>query len=493
MGMTGERAPICEMLTAYAGSRRTAFHVPGHKQRAAWHVGNADERYQPLLEWDVTELDDTDDLHHPTGPIAEAQRLAAECFGADETRLLVGGSTAGNLAMILGTAEPGDLLIVQRNAHRSIFHGLMLASARAVLLPPEIDRESGLGVIPNVQAVAKALARYPEARGVVLSSPNYYGMAGRLRPISEVCHAAGVPLLVDEAHGPHFGFHPDLPPSAMQEGADLSVQSAHKMLSALTMGAMLHMRGTIVNREAVRQALRMVQSSSPSFPLLASLDLARRQLHVEGSKAFEPALEAVRRVKEGLPDTRFRSVGPRNDSGSGVGDGFRYDPLKLVLHDAEGRLDGFRIRDGLSARGCEAEMADARYVVLAFGIGSRPEDGDALIEALRDLSADSGRSDRTPERPRPMAMDGGTADIPEPVQFRRDRGGRSESVPLERSVGRTAAEWIIPYPPGIPELYPGEKINEAILYRLAEWKKQGANIQGAEDPSLRSVRVFLAD
>ncbi|WP_276357699.1 aminotransferase class I/II-fold pyridoxal phosphate-dependent enzyme [Cohnella caldifontis] len=493
MGTSGERAPIRDMLAAYAAKSVNAFHVPGHKRRAVWQDAEADARYRPLLEWDVTELADTDDLHHPAGPIAEAQRLAAECFGAEETRFLVGGSTAGNLAMILGTAAPGDLLIVQRNAHRSVFHGLMLAGVRAVLLPPSIDPESGLGVIPEKAAIAEAIARYPEAKGVVLSSPNYYGMAGQLGPIADICHSAGMPLLVDEAHGPHFGFHPSFPPSAMQRGADLAVQSAHKMLSAMTMGAMLHIQGKIVNREAVRQALRMVQSSSPSFPLLASLDLARRQLHTEGARAFEPALEAVRKVRSRLAETRYRTLGPLKEHSAGSG-GIGYDPLKLVLYEAEGRMDGFQIRDELSARGCEAEMADSRYVVLAFGVGSRPEDGDALIGALRELSAVSERRGEQPVPRLPRGNDpGGSIGIPEPVQFGRSLGDDSERIPLERSVGRVAAEWVIPYPPGIPELYPGEKITEAILNRLAQWQTLGANIQGAEDLSLRSVRVFRSN
>jgi len=547
-GNAGKSAPVYEMLERHAERRMTAFHVPGHKQRTDWLDEAADARYGPLLALDVTELDDTDDLHHPAGAIAKAQRLAAACFGAEETCFLVGGSTAGNLAMILGTTAPGDLLIVQRNVHRSIFHGLTLAGVRAVLLQPEIDAGSGIAVIPAADRVREAAGRYPEARGVVLSSPNYYGMSGDLRPIADVCHAAGMPLLVDEAHGAHFGLHPQFPVSALQAGADIVVQSTHKMLGAMTMGAMLHMQGAQVDREAVRQALRMVQSSSPSFPLLASLDLARRQVHAGGEAAFAPALAAAARVRAHLPRTAFRGAVAENSRGTADDrQAISQDPLKLMLYDARGMQSGFQLRDELAARNCAIEMADARYAVLAFGIGTRQEDADRLIEALADMSG----SDRPPqgstgfaerqasnsaEQPQaaaaghepasgsdyrhrgistersggatersemptewnremtgqnvPLPNRGDAADVPAPALFSRVFP-QTERVRLEESVGRIAGEWVVPYPPGIPELYPGEIVTEQAIERLLHWRGQGAQIQGAEDADLRYLRVTI--
>lgn len=479
-----QRAPIYEMLERQVRQQANAFHVPGHKQRANGLDDQAQRRFNEILQIDVTELPDTDDLHHPEGPIAEAQQLAAECFGAEETRFLVGGSTAGNLAMILGTTAPGQLLIVQRNVHRSIFHGLMLAGVRAVLLQPEIDGPSGIAVIPDTEQIRKAVHQYPEAKGVILCSPNYYGMCGRLEPIADICHAAGIPLLVDEAHGPHFGFHASFPKSALQAGADVVVQSTHKMLGAMTMSAMLHMQGTLIDREAVRQALRMVQSSSPSFPLLASLDLARKQIHAVGAAAFEPALAAASRVREALASTGF--VPLTHDDGSSPS-GVCQDPLKLVLYDARGNLDGFRLRDELAARGCLAEMADSRFVVLAFGIGTTDEDAERLIAALADLSENlpTGSHDES----WPYGMGTSTADdIPEPVEIAR-RYPPTESVLLEESIGRTAGEWIVPYPPGIPELYPGETVTKHAVERLLRWRRQGAAIQGAQDAGLNRIRV----
>jgi arginine decarboxylase len=482
MPSNSERAPIYEMLENHAGLPIHAYHVPGHKQRSDWRYGDADYRYGPLLRLDLTELPDTDDLHHPSGAIAEAQRLAAECYGAEETRFLVGGSTAGNLAMILGVCNPDDVLLVQRNVHRSVIHGLMLGGVRAVFLQPELDPQSGLAVIPEAEAVERAVARHPNAKGMVLCSPNYYGMSGDVRTIADICHRAGLPVMVDEAHGPHFGFHSSFPLSALQAGADIVVQSTHKMLSAMTMGAMLHIQGSLINRESVRQALRMVQSSSPSFPILASLDLARRQLHMQGAAAFDAPLQAVRELLNNLQSTRFRALNGKQSPSVKI----RQDPLKVVLFDANGEWDGFRIRDELASRGCIAEMADSRYAVMVFGSGSTEGDGEALLRALSDCGGTVTANES--ERPTSHAASSPDLSDPDPVRFER-MFPVTVRIPLEQSVGRTAGEWIVPYPPGIPELFPGERITEQTVDRLKGWRRQGAVIQGAEDSALEFIRV----
>ncbi|MBO9598267.1 MAG: aminotransferase class I/II-fold pyridoxal phosphate-dependent enzyme [Cohnella sp.] len=486
MTIDKHQAPLYEALSAHAGLRAHSFHVPGHKQQAEWNDPESAEFYRSLLPLDVTELADTDDLHHPQGPLAEAQQLAAQCFGAEETSFLVGGSTSGNLAMILGTGSPGDLYIVQRNVHKSIIHGLMMAGARAVMLAPRIDSLSGLAVIPPESSIEAALERYPEARGVILSTPNYYGMVSPLDQIVQLAHKRRVPVLVDEAHGAHLGFHPAFPESALRAGADVVVQSTHKMLSAMTMGAMLHMQGDIVDREAIKQALRMVQSSSPSFPILASLDLARRQIHTSGAAAFDSALQTVRAVTERLEESPFRAVG----YGRYASDRITYDPLKLVLFDADRKLSGTRLRDELAMRKCIAEMADDRYAVLAFGPGNGRADGDALLKALREI-ADNVR-DLTPMSAEQATEHKGKArpatDVPEPVMFRR--GSLSaKSVRLEDSEGLTAGEWVIPYPPGIPVLYPGETITKNTIIELISWRTSGAQIQGASDAALEHIVV----
>ena len=499
------QAPLFDALRRHAAARYAAFHVPGHKQRAC---GDEDVHrfYAGVLPLDVTELADTDNLHRPEGAIAEAQRLAAACFGAEETCLLVGGSTAGNLAMVLAACAPGELMLVQRNVHQSMFHGLMLAGARAVLLPPETDPETGLAVVPSAATVAEAIRRYPEAKALLLCNPNYYGMTADLGPLVELAHRAGMPVLVDEAHGPHFGFHPSFPPSALQAGADVVVQSAHKMLSAMTMGAWLHMQGTRVARAEVRRYLRMVQSSSPSYPIMASLDLARRELAVRGHGLFREALQTRRRVAEALRELPFgllafgeSGIGPDGEGGSGKGGmAIRQDPLKITLYDRTGRLDGFALAEALQRRGCLPEMADARHAVLALGPGTTEADGERLIAALRQAAAELEVAAASAGRPAQTetltaaspADDGRLAAVPEPLPFSRQLPP-SEPVPREKAVGRVAGEWIIPYPPGVPLLVPGETITERHVAELVRWS--GSAVQGAADPTLRTVRVAMAE
>ncbi|WP_420871897.1 aminotransferase class I/II-fold pyridoxal phosphate-dependent enzyme [Cohnella rhizosphaerae] len=483
-----EQAPLFEMLVSHAQKGLTPFHVPGHKQRTVGdqHEG-ARADFGMLMDIDVTELSDTDDLHDPSGAIALAQDLAAACFGAEETRFLVGGSTAGNLAMILGICDAGDLVLVQRNVHKSIINGLALAGAQCVFLTPESDDQSGIAIAPSLETVKRAIEKYREAKALILSSPNYYGMTADLMPLVEAAHGRRMPVLVDEAHGAHFGLHPAFPGSALQAGADVVVQSTHKMLSSLTMSAMLHMQGDLVYRPAIRQALGMILSSSPSYPLMASLDLTRRAIQMQGPALFEPALAAAQAIREALAGLPFEALDAN-------------DPLKLSIRDQMERLSGFELQTRLEAHGCVAEMADAKYAVLALGPGTREEDAAVLLQALNkiagELDADAERmeSSRTEEvamksSPGNSSMSIAYGQLPEPVTIRR-RIPYTSSVSLEAASGRVCGEWIIPYPPGIPLLYPGESISKAVVEELTRLAAAGARFQGAADESLSTIRVL---
>ncbi|QUL55054.1 amino acid decarboxylase [Paenibacillus tritici] len=550
------RAPVYEMLEQYRHKGNISYHVPGHKNGEAYRrtTGADSAGYlTEVMRYDVTEITGTDDLHHPEGVIREAQELAADCYGAEESYMLVGGSTAGNLALILTVCpEPGRLLILQRNVHKSVIHGLMLAGARAVFLEPQIDLGSGLAVAPSPETVQAALAAYPEAAGVLVTMPNYYGMGSDLAPLARACHHSGVPLLVDEAHGAHYGQHPELPAGALAGGADGVVQSTHKMLTALTMGAMLHVQGPWLDRALLRQRLAMVQSSSPSYPVMASLDLARRLLHSQGAGAFTAGLAAVDVLRRGLASLpRFGLLQPAGPLQPLCGDagaagevtpplcGAAYetqDPFKAVIYDAAGVLGGFELQRRLEERGIVPEMSDDRHVVLAFSLGSKAEDAALLLEALRDIAAQTSSglpqisgTEAVSDAARgaaPYAGDSsfsgiGTAlpgasynnsskgilsssgnnstwNIPElplisaPVTFSTKpvAVSETESIALEASTGRMAAEMVIPYPPGIPLLYPGELITESVCGRLVRLREGGAKFQACADPALQQIKVY---
>ena len=524
------KAPLFEALQKYRKVKAASFHVPGHKDGQAWKKYSGDrEELARVMEIDVTEITGTDDLHHPQGVIQEAQRLAAIQFGAEETCFLVGGSTAGNMALILSVCTtPGDVLLVQRNVHKSVIHGLMLAGAHAVFLAPQQDAGSGLSTIPSAAVVGEALRHHPGARGVLVTHPNYYGMGSSLRPLADVCHAYGVPLLVDEAHGAHFGQHPALPESALAAGADGVVQSTHKMLTALTMGAMLHIQGELLDRTLLKQRLAMLQSSSPSYPIMASLDWSRSLLQDQGPDLLAEGLAAAAELRQGLKQlSRFAVVEPPGASGESTAYTIQ-DPWKLVIHDATGSLSGYELQEQLEAEGCVPEMSDDRYVVLALGPGTTLYDADRLLTALLRIAEVEVKSDHKANKSALSANfcesvrgldvhdrqistwnnseDGGfplsdeqqgedlQLAISEPVAFNLTPVSSKgiESVPVEHSAGRWAAEMVIPYPPGIPLLYVGEKITKVHEERLVELRNSGAKCQGAADTQLFTIQVLKA-
>ncbi|QCT00742.1 Orn/Lys/Arg decarboxylase major region [Paenibacillus algicola] len=605
-----ESAPLWEALQNYRQKGRASFHVPGHKNGKAYMGVTGADLLMDVLSVDVTEITGTDDLHQPDGVILEAQRLAADCFGAEESFFLVGGSTVGNLAMILTVcAQPGDLILVQRNVHKSVLNGLMLAGAQAVFLDPEVDAGSGLAIAPSLAAGSAALSAYPKAKGVLLTMPNYYGMGTDLTAWSELCHAAGIPLLVDEAHGAHYGQHPDLPRHALSCGADVVVQSTHKMLAAMTMGAMLHVQGPRLDRALLRQRLAMVQSSSPSYPVMGSLDLARRLIHAQGPSAFTAGLAAVNTFKRGLAQLPrlglLQPPQPRTPAAASAAGGqdpppqagpaayTHQDPFKAVIYDRTGALSGFALQRALEERGCVPEMSDEHHVVLLFTLGSTEEDAKHLLQALQHMveedlgeqpadsneepdqlsssdssplvqspqelqrtdsneepdqisSADSSppvqspqelqrldsneepvqissaapsppvqspqelqrtdsneepdqisSADSSPQLRHPATHDVSTWNIfeaqsySEPVAFHLGTLDPKEltALPPEQCAGEIAGETIVPYPPGIPLLYAGERITPKQAKRLVRLKDLGAKCQGAADPALRTILV----
>ncbi|GGA51268.1 aminotransferase class I/II-fold pyridoxal phosphate-dependent enzyme [Paenibacillus physcomitrellae] len=569
-------APLWEALQRYRGDKDVSFHVPGHKNGKMYKRPGSGP-LQDVLTIDATEITGLDDLHHPEGVIEVAQKKAARFFGAEETYFLVGGSTSGNLALILtACSQPGDVLLVQRNVHKSVLHGLMLARARAVFLAPEVDGASGLATMPSPETVGEALRRYPGAKGVLVTHPNYYGMGAPLAPLAALCHAAGVPLLVDEAHGAHYGLAAELPRSALSQGADGVVQSTHKMLGAMTMGAMLHVQGGLLNRPLLRQRLAMVQSSSPSYPIMASLDLCRSLLEQEGPAAFAESLAAAARLREGLRQLKRIGLleervnkwsdGGNNkwgskleggraseelenpnkgealhirefETGQGVReagvevelkleleleleeaahpfanplssahrapDGSRYhhphqDPYKVVLYDRLGEWSGYKLQERLEQGKCVPEMSDERYTVLALGPGTTTSDVNHLLEVLHTLEAEMGYCPEDQVRPEDSPVSTWNIlgePVSQPVAFDLTPPveEETESILLEQGEGRRAAEMVIPYPPGIPLLYPGEPITAEVLARLVALRESGSRFQAVKDSSLQHIQVYLND
>jgi arginine decarboxylase len=490
--MDQQRAPLFEKLQSFHTKNTASFHVPGHK------FGQDLEPMEELflgqvMQIDYTEITGLDDLHQPGGVIKDAQLLAAACFKADHTYFLVNGSTAGNLAMILAVCQREDILIVERNVHKSVLHGLMLAGAKAVFLPPCIDEDSGLAAGVSPADIESALTAYPQAKAVLLTNPNYYGIGTALRPIAKLVHSYSIPLLVDEAHGAHYGFHSELPESALACGADGVVQSTHKMLTALTMGAMLHVQGSLLDTDIVQQCLSMLQTSSPSYPIMASLDLSRRLMAVHGTEKIANGLEAVKWFRQEMKEmTSFAIVQkPLMDHTS-------MDPFKIAIFDRTGTLSGYHLKQELEERGCMIEMADPKHAVLFFSLSSTRGDSERLIAAFRRISEQFGLKKKELQRvitnintiPRLTTISSPTTlNLPHSIS-NQSTGIAAKTVRIKDSVGCRSAEMVIPYPPGIPLLYPGETITGEIVECLQQYIALGALFQGAKAIHLDQIQVY---
>lgn len=485
-------APYLDALVAYGFRGPTRFHVPGHKGGAGadpglrWAIGE-----RPLLLDVPQDTTGIDAGAEPT-PYAQAEELAAAAYGAQRTWFLTNGATQGNHALCLALARGGRdgvQVVVQRNAHASLVDGLVLSGGTPAFVAPETDDELGMahGVTPD--ALRAALARAPDARAVFVVSPTYYGTAADVAGLAEVAHAAGAALVVDQAWGPHFGFHPGVPPSALALGADAVITSTHKIVGALTQAAMLHVApGDRVDPAAVARAVRLVRSTSPSSLLLASLDAARRQLAVHGQALLAQTLAAgaqARSAIDALPGCAV--VGERLVGRPGVA---AWDPLRLVIDVRGTGRSGYEVAAALRADSdIHVELATHATLVLLLGLH---EQADALARLVHDLGATVAELARPVEgaRARPTLVRTPVLGQELVVPPRDAFLGETEVVAVEAAIGRVSCESIAGYPPGIPALLPGERVSAEIVAYLRELSRAGARLHGASDPSFATITVL---
>lgn len=460
--MKQRKAPLLRKIRTYARAGRARFHVPAH----GGGPGLPPELRRPLAGYaalDLTELPGLDDLHHPRGAIARAERLAAELFGADETYFLAGGASAGVVAMLLAACTPGQQVLIPRNAHGSVCHGLVLSGAVPRYL--SVVQRGTLPLNVTVAAVREGLNQNPKARAVLLTSPGYHGVCADLEQIAAVTRSHGALLLLDEAHGAHLCFHGGLP-AHPGELADLRVQSWHKTLGAITPGAVLHRYGTRVCPERLRLALQWVQTSSPPYPLLMSLDATRRHMALNGSRIFSRVLAvalALRKELDGcLPVLERPAV---------WASGFDLDPTRLTVLTGEAGLNGLIAARLLRTAGVEVEMAWLDHALLVCSPGLTAREAAKVRQALRRLPpAGPSLPDMPPALPFPQ-----TAMTPRKAAFLPAR-----RLALEQAVGKVAAAQVMVCPPGIPVLAPGDKITAEIGAYLRMARAAGVSWRGID-------------
>ncbi|XP_017216113.1 uncharacterized protein LOC108193803 isoform X2 [Daucus carota subsp. sativus] len=485
--------PLVSALKASAEQNAARFHFPGHNEGRGAPSSLVQLIGLRPFQHDLPELPELDNLFSPEGVILEAQREASTLFGASETWFLVGGSTCGVQAAIMATCSPGDILILPRNSHASAISAMVLSGAVPKYIIPHYDFSWDIAGGTSVAQVDKAIKELEtegrKAAAVFVTSPTYHGICSSLNEISILCHSRNIPLIVDEAHGAHFGFHSELPSSSLSQGADLVVQSTHKVLCSLTQSSMLHMSGDIVDRERICRCLQTLQSSSPSYLLLSSLDAARAQIsdnqHTIFNQAVKLACEA-RRLIQKIPgisvlDLQVFSSFPA------------IDPLRITVGVWELGISGFEADDTLDKEyGIVSELAGMQSITFVITLGTCREHIQRLVLGLKHLSEIyyPYQGSRKEER-----LDGSQQltcsfkDIKIRLSPREAFFARKRTVSFTKSIGEICGELICPYPPGIPVMIPGEIITENALDYLLQVRNKGGVISGAADPLLASIVI----
>lgn len=455
--MNQQETPLFTALHHYAAAE-TTLHVPGHKNGTVLPPF-AKPFYERLLQLDATEVSGLDDLHAPEDVILKSQQLLTEHYGTIHSYFLVNGSTVGNLAMILATLSHGDEVIVQRNCHKSILHGIELTGATPIFVAPHVDSSWQVATTLSIEETQRVISEHPQAKALILTYPNYYGIAQQqIKTLIDFAHAQNLVVLVDEAHGAHFTLA-QFPSSTLDWGADVVIHSAHKTLPAMTMGSYLHINSQRVSDRRIRYYLQMLQSSSPSYPIMASLDIARFYLahYIEET----PLRAHIQTFRKALNDLRGIHV-------LEAPTGTQLDPLKVTIR-ADG-LTGFELADALEAVGILPELADFQNVLFVLPLAI--VDYSEILETIAQIKW------------QPSSLNMPSYRIPFETTIALSYEQMHESqitrCPIAQAVDQISAETIIPYPPGIPLIMKGERIRAETVVQLQKMIAHDTHFHGGE-------------
>ncbi|UHA75805.1 aminotransferase class I/II-fold pyridoxal phosphate-dependent enzyme [Paenibacillus sp. 481] len=484
--MDHRRTPLFTALKQHAANNPVQFHIPGHKKGAG-----TDNEYRSFigdnaLSIDLINIAPLDDLHQPTGVIAEAQQLAADAFGADYTFFSVQGTSGAIMTMIMSVCSPGDKIIVPRNVHKSIMAAIIFAGAKPVFVSPAQDANLGIDHGITTRSVRRALERHPDAKAVLVINPTYFGICADLKEIVDLAHSYDVPVLVDEAHGVLIHFHEKLPMSAMEAGADMAATSVHKLGGSMTQSSILNVnvKNGLVNAQRVQTIFSMLTTTSTSYVLLASLDTSRRNLALHGHQQAEEALQLATYAREQINTIPgLYSFGEEILGGEAT---HSFDPLKLTIHVRHLGITGYETENWLRDHyNIEVELSDMYNILCLVTTGDSNDTIETLLTALRQLS------DEHFERHEVQDVVVKIPDIPQLALIPRDAFyGDTEVIPFKESADRIIAEFIYVYPPGIPILLPGEIISQDNINYIRDHVDIGLPVKGPEDRAIEFVKVI---
>lgn len=477
-----DTAPLFDSLRRFVERDQAPFYSPGHKGGRTLDPWFREH----IAAVDLNNLPDTDTLHCPDGPILEAERLIADAWGVGQSFILVQGSTSGNIAVALSALRPGEPVLVARNAHKSVLAGLVQVGARPIWLEPRWDERFSVSHGLDADIVERAFVE-SGAKALWVLHPTYYGTTGDIATLAELCRRYDAKLLVDGAHSPHFAFHPDLPAPGETSGAAATVQSVHKILSGMSQAAVLHIDPDRLDPATVRRGLQLIQTTSPHFAIMASIDLARRDMVRDGHALLDATLVRAREAAAGLAGIPGLTV-LRAEHLAGAGTGLhQLDETKLLIGTAALDADARDVVERLNrVHGVQPELSGTGHVLCISTIGNTDDDFARLVDAFAEVARYTGT--RSKESAPALVADL-LAVRPEQVLTPREAFfAVEESVPIAAASGRIAAEAITPYPPGIPLVMPGELLSDDVLALLTALQASGDPVS-ASDPSLAFVKV----
>lgn len=478
-----ERAPIYEALEKFSRQRVVPFDVPGHK-RGRGNPELAKLLGEKCVSMDVNSMKPLDNLCHPVSVIRDAEKLAADAFGAESAFLMVGGTTSAVQSMVMSVVKAGEKIILPRNVHRSVMGALVLCGAVPVYVNPETDARLGIPLGMSLKQLERTIECTPDAKAILVNNPTYYGICSDLRSIVKLAHEHNMLVIADEAHGTHFYFGEGLPVSAMAAGADMAAVSMHKSGGSLTQSSLL-LAGSRINGDHVRQIINLTQTTSASYLLLSSLDISRRNLALRGKEAFARVIELADYAREEINDVGgWYAYGRELVNGDSI---FDFDRTKLSVYTLDVGLAGIEVYDILRDEyDIQIEFGDLGNILAYLSIGDRKRDVERLVSAMSEIR-------RLYEKDRTGMMENEYISPVVAVTPQYAFYSPKQSLPLEETAGRICSEFVMCYPPGIPILAPGERVTSKILDYIRYAKEKGCQMTGPEDANIERLNVLLAN
>ena len=475
-----ERAPIYEALEKFSRQRVVPFDVPGHK-RGRGNPELAKLLGEKCVSMDVNSMKPLDNLCHPVSVIRDAEKLAADAFGAESAFLMVGGTTSAVQSMVMSVVKAGEKIILPRNVHRSVMGALVLCGAVPVYVNPETDARLGIPLGMSLKQLERTIECTPDAKAILVNNPTYYGICSDLRSIIKLAHEHNMLVIADEAHGTHFYFGEGLPVSAMAAGADMAAVSMHKSGGSLTQSSLL-LAGSRINGDHVRQIINLTQTTSASYLLLSSLDISRRNLALRGKEAFARVIELADYAREEINDVGgWYAYGRELVNGDSI---FDFDRTKLSVYTLDVGLAGIEVYDILRDEyDIQIEFGDLGNILAYLSIGDRKRDVERLVSAMSEIR-------RLYEKDRTGMMENEYISPVVAVTPQYAFYSPKQSLPLEETAGRICSEFVMCYPPGIPILAPGERVTSKILDYIRYAKEKGCQMTGPEDAKIERLNVL---